>query len=288
MRRYGVKVLMAVVLIAAAGPLLAGDKPAEDAVRKELQKFEGTWRITSLEMEGMKLPDDQVKQMAARLIIQGDQFTFKDPVSIHKGTFKVDPGKKPKQIDITFTEGPEKGKGIQGIYKLEGDTYTLCASIAGKERPVEFASKPGSGHVLEVLKREQKAAPEEAIKADRKALAGTWQAVSYELDGKKAPAEDLQDVQLVIDADGKAIARKAGQAFIGGTTEIDPTRTPRAIDIAYTVGEIKGQTALGIYEVKGDTLRICRSNPGKDRPTEFSSKPGSGHTLMSYRRVKSN
>jgi hypothetical protein len=43
-----------------------------------------------------------------------------------------------------------------GIYELDGDTYKLCGDMQGKSRPTEFAVKPGSGFVLEVLKREKK------------------------------------------------------------------------------------------------------------------------------------
>jgi uncharacterized protein (TIGR03067 family) len=280
-------VLAIAYLSAGPGLLVAADDPKEAAVRKELLKFEGNWRVVSLEIEGMKLPEEQVKQMAARLILKGDQFTFKDAAATYKGNFRVDPTTKPKQLDLMFTEGPEKGKTSEGIYVLEGDTYKICIGLNGKGRPTEFVSKPGSGHALEVLKREQKVSLEEAVKEDRKTLAGTWQAVSYELDGKKAPADDLKDVQLVVDAEGKATAKRAGQTFIAGTTKIDPTKEPKTIDVSYLEGDIKRQTALGIYEVKGDTLRICRAAPAKDRPTEFSSKPGSGHTLMVYKRAKS-
>ena len=48
----------------------------------------------------------------------------------------------------------------------------------------------------------------------------------------------------------------------------------------------KGKTTLSIYEIEGDTLKICSVEPGKDRPTEFSSKPGSGHFLRVFKREK--
>jgi uncharacterized protein (TIGR03067 family) len=67
----------------------------------------------------------------------------------------VHPSAHPKTIDVTFTEGPEKGKSSYGIYELEGDTYRVCIGLTGKPRPTDFASTPGSGHVLEVLKREK-------------------------------------------------------------------------------------------------------------------------------------
>jgi uncharacterized protein (TIGR03067 family) len=165
MRMYGLRVLWAAALIVAAGAGLAADDAKEAAVRKELPKFEGAWRVTSLEVDGTKLPEDQVKQMAARLVIHGDQFTFHEGANPTKGTFKVDPTTKPKQIDITFSDGPQKGQTIKGIYELEGDTYTVCIDIAGKGRPTALAAKAGSGHGLEVLKRE-KAPPKKAVKPD--------------------------------------------------------------------------------------------------------------------------
>jgi len=67
----------------------------------------------------------------------------------------VDVAKKPKQLDITFTDGPDKGKTTLAIYELEDDTYKVCIDVGEKGRPTEFASKKGSGHVLQVLKREK-------------------------------------------------------------------------------------------------------------------------------------
>jgi len=141
------------LLLLAVGLLLAaGD--AKDEVKKELARFEGTWKLVSLETEQNKLTEEALKHLQLKL--EGDKFTTFDEGRESHGTFKIDPTKKPKTIDITLTDGPMKGKTMVGIYELEGDTYKLCADILGKNRPTEFAIKPGSGHVLEVLKREKK------------------------------------------------------------------------------------------------------------------------------------
>jgi uncharacterized protein (TIGR03067 family) len=131
--------------------LLAADGTPEDAIKKEYTHFEGTWRFVSIEIEGKKVPEDGFK--GSRMILKSDQFTVEEGAVTFRGTFKVDPGKKPKQIDVTFAEGPEKGKTALGIYTLEGDTYTVCIGLVGRDRPTEFVSKAASGHVLEVLKR---------------------------------------------------------------------------------------------------------------------------------------
>jgi uncharacterized protein (TIGR03067 family) len=140
-------------LVLAVSALIAADT-ANDDVKKELKKFEGTWVIESFEQDGEKTPADAFK--GTKLVCKDDTFTMTMPGVTYKGTFKVDVAKKPKHIDIHFTEGPEKGKNIKGIYEIEGDTYKLCIKMMGdKDRPTEFATKAGSGIALEVLKREK-------------------------------------------------------------------------------------------------------------------------------------
>ena len=140
--------VVGVVFLVAAGD-------AQDEVKKELARFEGTWKWVSIEMEKMKLSADALEHL--RLKLMGDKFTVTEENNASfGGTFKVDPSKKPKTIDVTFTDGPAKDKTALGIYELEGDTYKVITDPAGKSRPTEFAVKPGSGHVLQVLKREKK------------------------------------------------------------------------------------------------------------------------------------
>jgi uncharacterized protein (TIGR03067 family) len=127
---------------------------------------------------------------------------------------------------------------------------------------------------------------EDAATKELKKLAGTWQADSYALNGQKAPPDDLKKIKLAMTADGKATVLSDGKAILKLTVKLDPTQQPKTIDLTFTEGDLKGKTALGIYELKGDTFRLCRAAPGKERPSEFSSKPKSGHALMTYKRVK--
>jgi uncharacterized protein (TIGR03067 family) len=139
----------------AAALLLAADAKNDEAVNKDLKLLEGTWKLASMEVEGTKLPDEQFKD--AKLVCTGTDFTFTDGSGTpHKGTFKIDPTKKPKTIDITFTDGPNKGETMLGIYEVNADTYTICAKPMTKERPTEFSAKQGSGCVLEVLMKQKK------------------------------------------------------------------------------------------------------------------------------------
>ncbi len=146
MTRYAVFFLAAIFSLAA-------DDAKKDPLDEEYAKFEGTWQIVSLEVDGMKIPAESIKD--SRLIIKGKEFTMKEKIATYKGAFTIDAGKKPKTIDLKFTAGPEKGNTSQGIYELDSDDFKLCLTITAKDRPAEFAAKPKSGLGLEVLKREK-------------------------------------------------------------------------------------------------------------------------------------
>lgn len=127
---------------------------------------------------------------------------------------------------------------------------------------------------------------EEAIQRDRKLMAGTWRVLSIERDGKRTTAEQLEKTRSIFSADGTAMVQREGKTIIQGKIKIDPTKKPKQSEATYTQGELAGKTVLGIYEADGDSMRICYALPGKDRPTEFSSKEGSGHVLITYMRDK--
>lgn len=157
MKRHAVVYSICFLAAAASLPVTAGDAK-EDAVKKALADLKGTWTIVSATKDGKKLTEEQLKGVtlaydgAGRVTVkQGDKVRF-------EGTIKIDPTRTPKTLDATQTaEGDNKGKTSLGIYELKGDTLTLCSvEPTAKERPTEFASKPGSGHFLRVYQREQK------------------------------------------------------------------------------------------------------------------------------------
>src|SRR5437870_3655943 len=55
-------------LVAAVPIMLIGaDAPKDDAAKKELEKFQGTWQLVSAETDGKTTPDEQVKK--TRIVI---------------------------------------------------------------------------------------------------------------------------------------------------------------------------------------------------------------------------
>jgi uncharacterized protein (TIGR03067 family) len=126
-------------------------------------------------------------------------------------------------------------------------------------------------------------AKDDAVKKEMDALQGKWQLVSLTRDGKEVDV--AKDAVRVIKGDTYKINPRP-DVTIEGTFRIDPTAKPKQIDTTPTTGDNKGKTALGIYEIDGDTLKICWAPAGKDRPTEFKSAEGSGVFLAVHKKAK--
>jgi uncharacterized protein (TIGR03067 family) len=129
-------------------------------------------------------------------------------------------------------------------------------------------------------------AKQHAIKQDRKKYQGTWRVVSLQVDGKPALESDAKKITVVNHVDGTWSIRVDDKEIAKGTSEIDPTQNPKTIDFTPSEGSERGKLFLGIYEIKGDSRKLCYAPTGRQRPSEFSSQPGSGHVLVVFEREK--
>jgi uncharacterized protein (TIGR03067 family) len=137
-------IVILVILIGAA-------TPAQDA-KKEAEKLQGQWVGVSWETRGFQHPAEAAQQR--KLTVKGDGWIVKQgDEPENKAAFKIDPSKDPKTIDLTFEQG--KFRKMHGIYKLEGDTLTVCLTRDNKERPKEFKTSKEDG-ILMVWKRGKK------------------------------------------------------------------------------------------------------------------------------------
>jgi uncharacterized protein (TIGR03067 family) len=145
------------LLFVGFGSLLAVGDAKDEAITKERKKFEGTWQVVSLEVDGNKVGEADARKITVINAADGTWTVEADGTVVARGTRVIDPTKKPRAVDLTVTEGQDQGKTLHGIYEFSGDdTRKVCLAPAGKERPTEFAAPSGSGHILAVLNRVKK------------------------------------------------------------------------------------------------------------------------------------
>jgi uncharacterized protein (TIGR03067 family) len=113
---------------------------------------------------------------------------------------------------------------------------------------------------------------------------GTWAVVSFVADGKETPREIAHSITRVVEDDHVTWFRD-GKAFAGTSITLEPSLEPKGIDVLPDGGPRRGQRVLGIYRLDDDMLTICMAAPDAARPKSFEAGPGSGQTLMRFRRV---
>ena len=114
---------------------VAGSFEAEVEEKPDLadaKKLFGAWQATGGET-------GREKQSA--MDVRGTRISFDyTHISLHEGErtteadYRLDPEKNPKQIDLTLTGAGNKGEKLLGIYRLDGESLTLCVGEPGQAR----------------------------------------------------------------------------------------------------------------------------------------------------------
>lgn len=113
-------------------------------------------------------------------------------------------------------------------------------------------------------------------KDPRKQLIGVWKFVSAVDGGDVLPREKTDPAELVI-TDKKVVLRGIpGEDETKWDFEIDPTKTPKMIDL-----KTDDYTVFGIYEIVSGKLKICfNEDPNGQRPTKFFTGDGQSSCIL--------
>ncbi|MGH7616466.1 MAG: TIGR03067 domain-containing protein, partial [Gemmatimonadaceae bacterium] len=113
-------------------------------------------------------------------------------------------------------------------------------------------------------------------------IEGEFPMISAVFDGK--PLADTMVAWCKRVTHGDVTQVLAGpQSMVDATFTLDATHSPKHIDYVNRSGTNTGKKQAGIYDISGDTLRICMAPPGDARPTAFESKKGDGRSLTVWR-----
>jgi uncharacterized protein (TIGR03067 family) len=263
----------------------------------DLDLLQGAWCVSSLEVEGETMPVNVLSE--ARIVIEGNRFTSTGMGSMYAGTLKLDASTTPRRIDMAFDVGPETGNVNRGIYELKPGAWKICLATRGDARPITFATCPGSGYALEVLKRAAGKATRLKAKAIAAAATGTmavegdapatefdgeWKMVSGVMNGVVTEESLLKWVKRI--NRGNISTVLAGpQTMLKVEFTSDASQSPHAIEYLNLTGQNKGKRQLGIYAFESDFLKICMAAPGDARPSEFQSAKGDGRAFTVWKKA---
>ena len=210
---------------------------------------------------------------------------------------KVNSSTNPKQIDLTFLDGPHKGETCPGIYERSGDegkNLRIRMQDPGAKvgRPTSFDTPEGSQTTLIQLRS---IPPIDPVK-ELASFQGTW---SWDF---SQPWTWPQPIGVGTDGDGRKSEKRwviAGNQItwvgrdghrVDVTFTIDPFKAPKQIDFTFVNGPHDGKKSIGIYEPQNDNendLWLCMTDPGSDapRPTDISAGSFKKQSMISIDKV---
>ena len=120
---------------------------AEDAAKKDLAAMQGPWILTGLEADGKDAAPAKLE--GTTLTIKGDIYLLKTKSQSHEVRLKLDASKAPKHVNMTFLDGANKDKTLEGIYEVKDGTLRIARGLLpDQRRPEQFATWPNTSYFV--------------------------------------------------------------------------------------------------------------------------------------------
>jgi uncharacterized protein (TIGR03067 family) len=119
---------------------------------------------------------------------------------------------------------------------------------------------------------------------DEKSLNGAWIATEAKQDGEKLPDDFVKSASVTF-TDGK-YKSLVGDVTEEGTFKVDRSKKPNTIDMSPTGGRKKVPARPAIFELDGDTLKMCWNLTTNQRAKDFTSTAENKQFLVVYKRKK--
>src|SRR5262245_24709831 len=113
-------------------------------------------------------------------------------------------------------------------------------------------------------------------------LIGLWEHEQSFSNGKDATQKRGAPLLYEFRKDGTYVIYEGDKVMVGPREfRFDPKVKPATLDTKVTKSKDGEKTfSFAIYKIEDDQLTICKTMPGKNRPTEFDTAPGSPNYIM--------
>lgn len=148
--------IVAIVCVLSTATALAAPAPLPkrgrlNAAAEDLRMMQGEWIVTQRTLGGGAFGSAGITAL-----ITGDRIKYLLVGEVRtEWAITLDPTKSPKHFDRKrlAVVGKDHDLTLLGIYKLDGDTLTIChsSSDASQQRPVDF----NGSHWLTIMKRKR-------------------------------------------------------------------------------------------------------------------------------------
>lgn len=271
----------AVLLLRQTGPI---------DPKKELARLQGNWTLRLTQSDAWpvpigKGPDKTGQGSERRWRIEGSEIAWTAPDGQEvKATFTIDPSKVPRRIDLAFISGPNKGDDCIGVYEwVESGDLWLCMVDPGRkaDRPRDISYSTNEGRSMISLDRLRTPA-----EIDQQLLQGAWKFDVCESEwwpvNRPTTKEEFPKWRWTVEGN-EMNWTGVSTGNVKVSFSLDPTRTPKEIDLTFLDGPHKGEKCLGVYQLKAGSFWVCLQDPGEKiamRPKEFSSGAGTGRSFL--------
>src|SRR5262245_32307785 len=105
--------------------------------------LDGVWQPVSAELRGQPLPEGSLDNLKLILAAENYELIIGTTTADHS-SYVIVLQTSTQQMQITETEGPNKGRTIPAIFVLEEENLTICYDLSGEKAPDDFSTSADS------------------------------------------------------------------------------------------------------------------------------------------------
>jgi uncharacterized protein (TIGR03067 family) len=151
--RIPVILLVTSMTLLAAGAVRAQDEAAPAT------GVEGNWRADAAETGTGPVEPGDLQTVTISLVGGVYEVHVEGHGTTDAGTYTVEEGKKPHQMRVVVSSGPNQGRTFPAIYEMpDANTLRICYDLSGQKYPKKFEAVYGTPLYLVTYKRAAPAA----------------------------------------------------------------------------------------------------------------------------------